>query len=92
MVAENVSEPINSPEKKKKIKEGEDKKAPQRAPIMQLKFDLTPSCVHSVTLIFGHIGISTQSLYFCLITDILTSHVKKLRLHPKSNGKSLKGL
>ena len=69
MVAEKVSEP-KQPRKKK---EGEDKKALQRAAIMQLKFDLTPSCVHTITLIFGHIDISTQSLYFCLIIEILTS-------------------
>ena len=91
MVTEKVSEPKQL-RKKKKRKEGDDKRAPQRASIMQLKFDLTPSCVHSITLIFVHIDISTQSLYFCLITEILTSHIKMVRLHPKSNGKSLKGL
>lgn len=79
MVAEKVSEP-KQPRKKK---EGEEKKALQRAAIMQSKFDLTPSCVHSITLIFGHIDISTQSL----ITEILTSLGFTL-----SNGKSLKGL
>lgn len=79
---------LKMPEKKEK----ENKWALQRAPIIQIKSDLAPYSLCSITLTSVHIDISTLSLDFCLITKILTSQVKKLRLHPKDNGKLLKGL